>query len=629
MKNKKLLMLLAVPALLLTACGPSNPSSEQQSNSDSTQVSTSSEDKPSSETPVQTFTVTFHLYDDVKNVVKVNGGERVPKPENPTREGYLFVDWYDAAEEGNPFHFGTKIIQNTDIYARWTKEGKPEVNMDMLQKALDADYSNCQTSYYTENEMGDGSMNHWVFNVDGFNVVSGMNGNLIDGQFSFFHDFEGKSYRYFEDKTHGGAWINKGLKLNDDLFVDHSMQNNYFKPDYVLPLLTANDFELQQGLFFLVNPEKIAAIRDTAFSYVQDNEIAEVAIQLDDSRQYVHKIYTYDSTDPKVQYCTVTEFGYIGTTEFTVGTLPPAPTKETVKTWYEWLNEPEPDFHKIQKIVLSFADETKNKTAIGQSIQLHYEFTPAVPDKKDIEFVVEGENPEGLEIKYDFGEQMLKAIGHLKGTYQVKLHDLETDIYSNALTIEVLGTPETIFLNGVYDIILDYASDNSLVFANQLDNGKVATYKGSSQWFSAMDGVYNGENPELNALTMALKLEISGQGQSLSKDPNFDTYVDIALDDAVNAMTFTYGAAFPAHVDNIHKKGTCKAYIATSEDGVTYADPIDWTAEFEAQISSECLRRKDIRFDNNVKFIRIGFDNTFIGRPCDFYMTSWGFFQEA
>ena len=68
------------------------------------------------------YTVTFDTGGgSAVEPVQVAHGTAVARPENPTRDGYVFADWYTCEEFTTPFDFNTPIIAAITIYARWTE----------------------------------------------------------------------------------------------------------------------------------------------------------------------------------------------------------------------------------------------------------------------------------------------------------------------------------------------------------------------------------------------------------------------------------------------------------------------------------------------------------------------------
>lgn len=83
---------------------------------------------------VPEYTVTFKN-GDTETLVKVVKDEKVPKPADPTKDGYTFKGWYEGDKE---FKFDTKITENKNLTAKWVKN-------DPVVKALnisERSYSN-------------------------------------------------------------------------------------------------------------------------------------------------------------------------------------------------------------------------------------------------------------------------------------------------------------------------------------------------------------------------------------------------------------------------------------------------------------------------------------------------------
>lgn len=72
----------------------------------------------------ETFTVSF--YTDGGTVVEsqtVEKGERASRPSNPTKEGYIFDNWYIS---DNIYDFTSKVTKNITLSAKWIKDNSNE-----------------------------------------------------------------------------------------------------------------------------------------------------------------------------------------------------------------------------------------------------------------------------------------------------------------------------------------------------------------------------------------------------------------------------------------------------------------------------------------------------------------------
>ena len=76
------------------------------------------------------YTVTFNKDNGTENETKlVNSGEKVTKPNNPTKEGYKFVEWLYNNET---FDFNTPITSDMIITARYTALEKYTITFDTV-----------------------------------------------------------------------------------------------------------------------------------------------------------------------------------------------------------------------------------------------------------------------------------------------------------------------------------------------------------------------------------------------------------------------------------------------------------------------------------------------------------------
>jgi uncharacterized repeat protein (TIGR02543 family) len=67
------------------------------------------------------YTVSFMDGDTVLSKQKVEDGAKVTKPNDPTKESYVFTGWYSDKECTKVYDFDSKITADTKIYAGWNK----------------------------------------------------------------------------------------------------------------------------------------------------------------------------------------------------------------------------------------------------------------------------------------------------------------------------------------------------------------------------------------------------------------------------------------------------------------------------------------------------------------------------
>lgn len=86
------------------------------------------------------YTITFYTNDGTteKSTKVVNKGDKVVKPEDPTREGYTFDGWYDKKENGKEYDFTKEVTSDISLYAYWSKIGD-KTNEDVNKNSKTGD----------------------------------------------------------------------------------------------------------------------------------------------------------------------------------------------------------------------------------------------------------------------------------------------------------------------------------------------------------------------------------------------------------------------------------------------------------------------------------------------------------
>ena len=90
---------------------------------------------------VTSYTVTFDTRGGSSiDSVKVNRNGTVARPDEPTREGYVFEGWFTDADCTEAYDFDTKVTKNITLYAKWTEKTTEPV--DPEDPAGDGEWEN-------------------------------------------------------------------------------------------------------------------------------------------------------------------------------------------------------------------------------------------------------------------------------------------------------------------------------------------------------------------------------------------------------------------------------------------------------------------------------------------------------
>ena len=129
-RSKILIALLAVALLIcvatvaLVAC---NKTADQNPDSGGTtpgEEGTTPGEEGTTPGGTTYYTVTFNTMGGTSiDPVRVESGKTVARPQDPTKAGASFVNWYlDADREGEPYDFSSKVVSNITLYALWNDE---------------------------------------------------------------------------------------------------------------------------------------------------------------------------------------------------------------------------------------------------------------------------------------------------------------------------------------------------------------------------------------------------------------------------------------------------------------------------------------------------------------------------
>ncbi len=64
-----------------------------------------------------TYEVKFYSDGNVYETIDIRKNRPMKRPENPLKDGYVFLGWYD--ESGNIWNFNTSVSKNMNLVAHW------------------------------------------------------------------------------------------------------------------------------------------------------------------------------------------------------------------------------------------------------------------------------------------------------------------------------------------------------------------------------------------------------------------------------------------------------------------------------------------------------------------------------
>ena len=217
--------------------------------------------------------------DIIKIRVKANG--TIVKPEDPTKEGYIFGGWYSDPECTVEFDFDAKITKNTTLYAQWIPE-ETETE-DKPDDGKDTD------STEWENPYDDVSEDSWYYEAVKFADESGImngtgegsfdpNGKLTRGMFvTMLYRIEGtpepETFADFDD-VEAELWYEDAINWAAENGIVNGVSENEFKP---------NDFITREQMAAVImrfaQYKGLAAVASSENLHFNDaNQISEYAV---------------------------------------------------------------------------------------------------------------------------------------------------------------------------------------------------------------------------------------------------------------------------------------------------------------------------------------------------------------
>lgn len=82
------------------------------------------------------YLVTFHSLGGTSVASQeIDGGRKIVIPDDPTKESYRFVHWYEIYEN-DPFDFNKVVVKDTNLFALWEEKTEEDINIEKLIENL-------------------------------------------------------------------------------------------------------------------------------------------------------------------------------------------------------------------------------------------------------------------------------------------------------------------------------------------------------------------------------------------------------------------------------------------------------------------------------------------------------------
>ena len=134
------------------------------------------------EVTVITYTVTFVDGENEISHTLVNAGETVTRPQDPTKDNYTFIDWFEDNTLNVVFDFEhNEIYDDTTIYAKWQNAAQPPAPNEAVavHTIFMGEGGTYRVSFNTDDPQNQGALNASVNSSQAYFVPAGEEMTLI------------------------------------------------------------------------------------------------------------------------------------------------------------------------------------------------------------------------------------------------------------------------------------------------------------------------------------------------------------------------------------------------------------------------------------------------------------------
>lgn len=503
-----------------------------------------------------------------------------------------------------------------------------------LERAFEKNYSNFTATIGaigSKGSFGDTELAWYNYHVNGFDIIYDVSGD--EGKWDYYHDYEGKNYRYFDDKTEPGgpAWLNS---VYDG--ASCTLSHFYWSFTTFLDNLAPADFTYMSGFYVFSNTAKFDDTVNAVFESFYDTEIEDFYIQLDSSG-YISVIKAFGE-DLEADLVEIQLSDFATTAVPSSASLPEAPNANNVKEYWQYKGWSGPQIHVYPKTIDLVPDASAEKDGdsyvleIEKGVKYTYNVTYDVPEgveearqikESELTYVSSNEKVATIGFDKDYNH-VIKAVG--EGDCVVYIQgkaNPETGVAakSNEVKIHVNGLEKIDMTDAVYDITFDSNSglgedpfatnslNSALPFSIKVNKGvNVVTAPNKST-------IFGGKKTLVMKTGVQDTINETFQDESTGADAvsvfDFD-------DQQVSGIAFYYGSVY----GNSYKSDyVTKIAIEAKNPSQTWAEAevIDLTAEVKENLSTENLHLIQKQFAPASQ-VRIVMRGTMIGDSMEMSM---------
>ncbi len=471
-----------------------------------------------------------------------------------------------------------------------------------LERAFKKNYSNF-TAYVgaigTQGAYGDSEVAWYDYHVNGYDVIYDVSGD--EAMWAYFHDYEGKNYRYFEeDSSEPGspAWLNS---VYDG--VSCTLSHSYWSLDAFLNNVEAADFTYMSGYYVFSNANKFDNVVNTAFESFYETELLDLVLQLD-ANGYISVIKAFGE-DAETDLVDIELYDFATSAAPSSATIPEAPNANNVKEYWQYKGWSGPQVHVYPKTINLVPDASAAKEGdayvleIEKDLHFAYEIVYDVPEgveearqikESTVKFVSTNDKVATIGVDANY-KRVVKAVAagdcefYVEGTAEAG----KEAVKSNSIKVHVNGLAEIDMTDAVYNITFDANSD--LGVAPAASNSLNSALPFDIQVNKGVNVITAPENSTLfgNKKTLLMRTGLQNTMNETFQDENTaaDAVAVFDFDDQqVSGIAFYYGAVY----GNSYKPDmVTKIAIEAKNPSQTWdeAQVIDITADVKENLSTE------------------------------------------